>query len=299
MSPPPAAPSSSSARQQTCQGALPVTTVIRTCGIARERDCSSGGKPYDSGTLSLEHDCQTKKGVPVNAGFMHAWRGPCWLRWAGFAVIGPADTAPGLGRRRRSSRHGLTSSLSCSTTRRAATTRPASVAGPPGHAVPIGGLSAGDMLGTGVRSRVRMGGHAAISDGSLAASEAGGISGSGVRRALALFGALGPERSDPDRWNEQAVYPGFGVILPGALEGPQFRPAQLGGVHGRGIGDGCCAADQGPLDRSQSPRCATCATRGGVHPRSGILNPDGPHRAPANVMLRPRLPPDVGPATGG
>jgi len=122
MSPPPAAPSSSSARQQTCQGALPVTTVIRTCGIARERDCSSGGKPYDSGTLSLEHDCQTKKGVPVNAGFMHAWRGPCWLRWAGFAVIGPADTAPGLGRRRRSSRHGLTSSLSCSTTRRAATT---------------------------------------------------------------------------------------------------------------------------------------------------------------------------------
>ena len=96
----------------------------------------------------------------------------------------PQTRAPGLGRRRRSSRHGLTSSLSWSTTWRAATTRPASVAGPPGHAVPIGGLSAGDMLGTGVRSRVRMGGHAAISDGSLAASEAGGISGSGAAGPL-------------------------------------------------------------------------------------------------------------------
>lgn len=148
--------------------------------------------------------------------------------------------APGLGRRRRSSRHGLTSSLSCSTTRRAATTRPASVAGPPGHAVPIGGLSAGDMLGTGVRSRVRMGGHAAISDGSLAASEAGGISGSGARRALALFGAPGPERPDPDRWNEQAVYPGFGVILQGCTRRPSS--AQPSSVVCTGGGSGMGAA---------------------------------------------------------
>gem|GEM_PF-5078435 len=35
---PPAAPSSSTARQQICQAALPATTVIRTCGIARERN---------------------------------------------------------------------------------------------------------------------------------------------------------------------------------------------------------------------------------------------------------------------
>ena len=47
----PAAPSSSTARQQICRGALLVTTVIRTCGIACERDCSIDGKPYDTATL--------------------------------------------------------------------------------------------------------------------------------------------------------------------------------------------------------------------------------------------------------
>ena len=45
-------------------GALPGTSVIRTCGIARERDCSADGKPYDSGTLSLEQDRQAEKGHP-------------------------------------------------------------------------------------------------------------------------------------------------------------------------------------------------------------------------------------------
>ena len=57
----PAAPSSSTARQQICQGALLVTTVIRTCGIAPERDCSADGKPYDSGTLSPEQDRQAQE----------------------------------------------------------------------------------------------------------------------------------------------------------------------------------------------------------------------------------------------
>ena len=61
---PPAAPSSSTARQQICQGALLVTTVIRTCGIARERDCSADGKPHDSGTLSPVQDLQAKKRYP-------------------------------------------------------------------------------------------------------------------------------------------------------------------------------------------------------------------------------------------
>jgi hypothetical protein len=44
----PGAPSSSTARQQICRGALPVTTVIRTCGIAPERDYPAHEKPHDS-----------------------------------------------------------------------------------------------------------------------------------------------------------------------------------------------------------------------------------------------------------
>ena len=32
--------------------------------IARERDCSDDGKPYDSGTLSPEQDLQAKKRYP-------------------------------------------------------------------------------------------------------------------------------------------------------------------------------------------------------------------------------------------
>ena len=61
---PATAPSSSTARQQICRGALLVTTVIRTCGIAPERDCSADGKPHDSGTLSHEQDLQAKKRYP-------------------------------------------------------------------------------------------------------------------------------------------------------------------------------------------------------------------------------------------
>ena len=53
-----AAPSSSTARQQICRAALLATTVIRTCGIAPERDCSADGKPHDSGTLSSEQHLQ-------------------------------------------------------------------------------------------------------------------------------------------------------------------------------------------------------------------------------------------------
>ena len=60
----PAAPSSSTARQQICRAALLATTVIRTSGIARERDCSADGKPHDSGTLSPEQDLQAKKRYP-------------------------------------------------------------------------------------------------------------------------------------------------------------------------------------------------------------------------------------------
>ena len=59
----PAAPSSSTARQQICQAALLATTVIRTCGIARERNCSADGKPHDSGTLSLEQDLSGQETV--------------------------------------------------------------------------------------------------------------------------------------------------------------------------------------------------------------------------------------------
>ena len=59
-----AAPSSSTARQQICQGALLVTTVIRTCGIARGRDCPADGKPYDCGTLSHRRDHQAKNPYP-------------------------------------------------------------------------------------------------------------------------------------------------------------------------------------------------------------------------------------------
>ena len=61
----PTAPSSSTARQQICQGALPATTVIRTCGIASGRDCPADGKPYDSGTLSPEQDPETQEWYPV------------------------------------------------------------------------------------------------------------------------------------------------------------------------------------------------------------------------------------------
>ena len=165
--------------------------------------------------------------------------------------------------------------------------------------MPIGGFSAGDMLGTGVRSRVRMGGHAAISDGSLAASEAGGISGSGVGRALALFGrnqARGgligsvertggePRLRHPAGWRSKApssaqssslVCTGGGSGMGGA---PPIR-AHLTG-HRR------LAAQPAPREAA-SIRARACST------------PGAPHRAPANVMLRPRLPPDVGPATGG
>ena len=63
-----AAPSSSTARQQICQAALLATTVIRTCGIARERNCSADGKPHDSVTLSPEQNLQAKNGI---RGFMH------------------------------------------------------------------------------------------------------------------------------------------------------------------------------------------------------------------------------------
>ena len=52
------------ARQQICRAALLATTVIRTSGIARERDCSADGKPHDSGTLSPEQDLQAKKRYP-------------------------------------------------------------------------------------------------------------------------------------------------------------------------------------------------------------------------------------------
>jgi hypothetical protein len=44
-------------------GGVTGTTVIRTCGIARERDCPADGKPYDSGPLSLERDPQAKETV--------------------------------------------------------------------------------------------------------------------------------------------------------------------------------------------------------------------------------------------
>jgi hypothetical protein len=50
--------------QQICQAALLATTVIRTCGIAREQDCSADGKPRDSGTLSPEQDPQTQEWSP-------------------------------------------------------------------------------------------------------------------------------------------------------------------------------------------------------------------------------------------
>jgi len=56
-------------------GALLATTVIRTCGIAREQDCSADGKAHDSGTLGLERDLQTtfrpRSGIPGDAGVMH------------------------------------------------------------------------------------------------------------------------------------------------------------------------------------------------------------------------------------
>ena len=53
-------------------GALLVTTVIRTCGIAREPDCSADGKPHDRVTLSPERDRQTKKRYPwMMQGFLH------------------------------------------------------------------------------------------------------------------------------------------------------------------------------------------------------------------------------------
>ena len=59
-----AAPSSSTARQQICRAALLATTVIRTCGIARELDCSADEKPYESGTLSPGQDRQARKRYP-------------------------------------------------------------------------------------------------------------------------------------------------------------------------------------------------------------------------------------------
>ena len=45
-------------------GALLVTTVIRTCGIAPERDCSADGKPHDSKTLNPEQDFHALKRYP-------------------------------------------------------------------------------------------------------------------------------------------------------------------------------------------------------------------------------------------
>ena len=62
---PATAPSSSTARQQICRAALLATTVIRTCGIAPERDCPADGNPHDSGTLSHEQDPQTQEWYPV------------------------------------------------------------------------------------------------------------------------------------------------------------------------------------------------------------------------------------------
>ena len=72
----PAAPSSSTARQQICQGALLVTTVIRTCGIAREQDRDADEKAHDRRTLGHERDLHTPNGIPAYAGFMHR-RGKC------------------------------------------------------------------------------------------------------------------------------------------------------------------------------------------------------------------------------
>ena len=52
-------------------GAVTATTVIRTCGIARERDCSADGEPHDSGTLSATNGTfRPRNGVPFDAGFL-------------------------------------------------------------------------------------------------------------------------------------------------------------------------------------------------------------------------------------
>ena len=56
-------PSSSTARQQICQGALLVTTVIRTCGIAPERDCPADGK-HGSESLDPEQDFHAQESCP-------------------------------------------------------------------------------------------------------------------------------------------------------------------------------------------------------------------------------------------
>ena len=107
--------------------------------------------------------------------------------------------------------------------------------------------------------------------------------------ALALFGAPGPEKVRPDRWNQQAVYPvypGCGVILPGALQGPIPPSPARWWARAGDRGWGGAPPIKAHSTRSQSTRCATCATpRADIRSR-GTLNPDGRHRVPANVMLR-------------
>ena len=57
--------------ETTDLAALLATTVFRTCGIAREQDCSADGKPHDSGTPAPTGAVRPRNGIPSDAGFMH------------------------------------------------------------------------------------------------------------------------------------------------------------------------------------------------------------------------------------